>query len=266
VVIRAGYDGDLVDEFDGYLQSISTDDGSITLRCEDAIYLYRVALPDKEFKNVDIKTLLEWVNRQVSQAYPEKEAFSLSCNYSFTYDRFVVKSATGYDILKKIQEEAKPNVYMKGSVLHVHPQYLEIFGDASYDFAVNIETSDLKYKTEDDRKVLVVVEYTGADGKTKKYEHGTPGGDRVGVTAGTSNMASVRRLADSEYTSRSYSGYEGSFTGWLLPYCDSGYRVSLRDRDYPYKDGAYYVLGVVTNISSSGGSRTITIGKKLSDG
>jgi len=72
--------------------------------------------------------------------------------------------------------------------------------------------------------------------------------------------------AKNEYVSRVYDGYEGTFTGWLVPYCDAGYQVKLVDEDYQDKTGNYYVLEVKTNFSKSGGVRTIKIGKKLSDG
>ena len=40
VEIRLGYDDSLQTEFTGYLKSIKTDGGSLTLECEDGIYLF----------------------------------------------------------------------------------------------------------------------------------------------------------------------------------------------------------------------------------
>ena len=46
VLIKLGYDDNLVTEFEGYIESISTDDGAITLNCEDELFNYRVSLAD----------------------------------------------------------------------------------------------------------------------------------------------------------------------------------------------------------------------------
>ena len=264
VNIELGYDDNLVTEFEGYVESISTDGGSLVINCEDGIFLYRVAIPDKQFANVKVKDILDYVNSEVGKKQGKK--FSLKCDYDFSYDKFVIKNANGYDVLKKIQEEAKPNIYLKGEELHIHPQYAEIFGEAKYDFSKNIdaEGTDLKYKKKENRRVKVTIEYTGADGKTKKYEHGDMGGESITKKTSTSDQKSIKLLAEQEYQSKSYDGYEGSFQAWLVPFCDAGYKATIKDPDYEYKDGTYYVPEVEVTFSQQGGVRKITLGKILS--
>ena len=268
VTIDLGYDGELINEFTGYLESFSTDGGSLKFNCEDAIFLYRVSLKDIELKNVDVSDILKYVNSKVSAYYPNDPPLTLSCDYEFKYDKFVIKGATGFDVLKKIQEESKANIYLKDRVLHLHPQYSEIFGKVAYDFSQNIETSDLKYKLATDRKFLIVVEYTDITGKTKTKEFGTTGGDRSTInmkSIGVSDGATVERTAKQALTKKVYTGYEGNITGWLIPYCDAGYRATITDKEYPYKTGSYYVTGMEVKFSQSGGARIITLGKRLND-
>ena len=259
VEIRLGYDDSLQTEFTGYLKSIKTDGGSLTLECEDGIYLFRKSLNDEELKNVNVSAILQKVCSQVG-------GFSVSCDYDFSYDKFVISNATGYDVLKKIQDEASPNIYLKDSVLHAHPQYAEIFGEARYDFSKNIERegTDLKYKSADDRKLMVVVESKDPTGKTISVEKGTTGGDKMtikmsGVTSRPSLEAKARQVLEQKV----YTGYEGNFQAWLLPYVDAGYKVVISDPDYEYKDGAYYVTGVETTFSRNGGVRKVTLGKRI---
>ena len=52
----------------------------------------------------------------------------------------------------------------------------------------------------------------------------------------------MRNLANEQLKVKSYTGYSGSFTGWLIPYCDAGYAVTLLDLDYDYKSGTYYAI------------------------
>ena len=266
VLVQLGYDDKLVTEFDGYIESIHTDGGIIALNCEDALFLYRVPIDDIQLANVSVTDILNFVNAKVSANYPTMPAFTLSCDYDFRYQKFTIKGATAFDVLKKIQEEAKPNIYLKGSVLHVHPQYSEIFGKTAYDFAVNIDRNgcDLKYRHANERNVIVEIEYTTPDGKVAKVSYGTTGGEKVSLKAGTTDIASLQLLAQQEHDNRVFDGYDGSFAGWLIPYCDAGYQISLNNKDYAFKNGNYYVIGVKTEFSKEGAKRNIKLGKRLS--
>ena len=259
VEIELGYNDDLKPEFKGYLKAIKTDGGSLTLELEDDIYLFRKSVKDEEMKDASVKNILTNICSQVG-------GFSVSCDYDFTYDKFVINNATGYDVLKKIQDEASPNIYLKDKVLHVHPQYAEIFGEARYDFSRNIERdgTDLKYKSEDERKLLVVVEGTDETGATVSVEKGTTGGDKMTLKLpGVSSKSSLEQKAQSVLEQKVYTGYEGSFQSWLVPYVDAGYKVAITDPDYEIKNGTYYVISVETTFSKDGGVRKITLGKRL---
>lgn len=259
VEIELGYNDDLKTEFKGYLKSIKTDGGSLTLELEDNIYLFRKSVKDEEMKDASVKKILENICSQVG-------GFSVSCDYDFTYDKFVINNATGYDVLKKIQDEASPNIYLKDKVLHVHPQYAEIFGEARYDFSKNIERegTDLKYKSEDERKFLIVVEGTDETGATVSVEKGTTGGDKMTLKLpGVSSRSSLEQKAQSVLEQKVYTGYEGSFQTWLVPYVDAGYKVAITDPDYEVKNGTYYVISVETTFSKDGGVRKVTLGKRV---
>ena len=260
VEIKLGYNDNLKEEFKGYLKAIKTDGGSLTLELEDDIYLFRKSVKDEEMKNASVKNILANICSQVG-------GFSVSCDYDFSYDKFVINNATGYDVLKKIQDEASPNIYLKDKVLHVHPQYAEIFGEARYDFSRNIERdgTDLKYKSEDERKLLVVVEGTDETGATVSVEKGTTGGDKMTLKLpGVSSKSSLEQKAQSVLDQKVYTGYEGSFQSWIIPYVDAGYKVAITDPDYDIKNGTYYVISVETTFSKDGGVRKITLGKKIS--
>ena len=67
VNIELGYDEKLVPEFEGYVESISTDGGSLTINCEDGIFLYRVKIPDKELTNANVKDILKYPDIQTGK-------------------------------------------------------------------------------------------------------------------------------------------------------------------------------------------------------
>ena len=57
VKIQLGYNDKLQTEFDGYLKSVKTDGGSLTLECEDALYLFNGSVKNAEYKNITVKNL-----------------------------------------------------------------------------------------------------------------------------------------------------------------------------------------------------------------
>jgi hypothetical protein len=262
VSIQWGYDGKLKSEFEGYLQHISTDDGTITLECEDAIWQTRVPVGDKEFVNCSTKTIIAYIISEINKTAVNK--LSYECTYELKYDKFVISKANAYDVLKKLQEESKGNIYMKGTVLHFHPSYIEKFGDVTYDFAVNIEKSDLKYRHADDRKYDVEVEGLSNDGKRTVVHVGTTGGEKRSVKiAGVTDKATLKQRGEEELKYLVFEGYEGSITGWDLPEVHPGYSAKIQDADYEYKTGTYYVVSVTKNLGSGGIVKKVEIGRKL---
>ena len=258
VSVSLGYDGELQTEFKGYLNTISTDKSKVVLKCEDALFLFRKPLANKEYKNITLKNFLKAVIAELGLS------IKIACKYDFTYDKFVVNGATAYDILKKVQEETKANIYMKGDALQVQPQYVETFGEARYNFAQNIETDNLTYRTTDDQKFEVEVEGLTKKGESVKVVVGTPGGDKRSVKIyGVTDKAVLKKRGEEEVKNLSYDGFEGDFTGWLLPTCSAGYVAELTDDEYPRKNGKYYVTAVTTEVSSVGGSRKIQLGRKI---
>lgn len=257
VVIRLGYDDNLVTEFEGYLQRIDTDDNSLVFNCEDAIYLTRKPVKDKQFNKTTVKEIVEYCLSQIGMK-------GLDCTYNITYEKFVIKSANAYDVLKKLQDDTKANIYMKNGILNIHPAYIEKGGDVCYDFAINVESSDLKYRNSDDRKFEVTVEGIGLDGKKKTVTVGVTGGEKR--TVKVSNPQSdqdlkIRGIEEMKYLV--YDGYEGSITGWLIPFVEPTYSAHIYDKEYEYKTGSYYVVSVTTTFDESGGVRKVELGRKL---
>lgn len=259
VIIRLGYDEvGIKEEFRGYLQSISTDGGDITLNCEDELHMLRKDIPNKQYKAVSLEALLKEVLAAAGVNLKVKNT------YQWTYESFVISDATAYDILKKVQEECGADIYIKDGELHIHPPGEVVGIDRYYNFALNVESADLTYRSAADKKVKVVVKATMPDGTVKEVEVGATGGDKVEIKSPTSDAASMKQRGEEELLRRSFDGYDGSITTWLIPECMPGDIANLHDEDYPKKDGAYFVRSVTTEFSSSGGSRKVELGFRLS--
>ena len=258
VVIKFGYEETGMEvEFDGWLQRISTDGGNIKLHCEDDLFLFRKEMPNEVLKKVTLEDLLKKVISRCGIA------IVLDCTYSWTYEKFVINNATGYDVLKKVQEECGADIYLDDK-LHVHPPGEKVGEERIYDLSQNVEKEDLTYRRAEDKKVKVVVKALLPDGKVKEVETGSTGGEKIEVKCPTSDDASMKARGEQEVKRRTFDGYEGSITGWLIPMCRPADSVTLRDKDYPYKDGTYFVTSVTTEFGKEGGSRKIDLGFRLS--
>jgi len=250
-------------EFEGYLLSISTDGGSIVINCEDDLFLMRKPVKDKEFKNTNVKQIAEYLISEL------KLTMKVNCPSPLTYDKFVIDKKTAYEVLKQLQDETKGNIYIKkddkgNGVLNIHLSYIEPHGYVNYSFQQNVEESSLKYKTKEDRKVLIIIERPGKDGKTIKETYGTPGGEQETIKGNGLGTASLKQKAKNRYDQLCFDGFEGDITTWLIPYVEPGYSANIEDEDYPYKDGIYYVKAVTTSMDGSGGgARKVQLGQKL---
>lgn len=259
VSVSIGYkEVGIKEEFKGYLQRISTDGGSIKLFCEDDLFQFRKDLPNEELKKISLSDLLSKVVKGIGKNY------KVNCSYTWVYDKFVIRDATGYDVLKKVQEECGADIYLKDGVLHIHPPGEVIGKERFYDFAVNIEEAELSFKRAEDKKVKVVVKAIMPDGKVKEIEVGSTGGEKVEVKCHASDTASMKARGEAEVKRRTFDGYDGSITTWLIPECNPGDTASIHDGDYTYKDGTYFVRSVTTEFSEGGGKRKIELGYRLS--
>lgn len=260
VVIQTGYDDNIKTEFVGFVQDIVTNDSSLKILCEDALFLFRVGVKDAEMKPTTMSQIAQSLVSQVSPDY------KLVCDYDISYEKFVIHQATAYDVLKKLAEETKANIYFntEKKELHIHPPYLEKGGEVTYSMQVNIEKSSLEFKKAIDKKIEVVVEKTNLNGKVESVTTGTTGGDKITLKVGSVATADLKKIADAELMRRNADAFEGSIDGWLVPFVKPTYSAKFIDEDYPDKNGTYYVVGVRTSLSEAGGKRTIKFGVKLS--
>lgn len=266
VTVKLGYDGDNIQEFKGYLKAIYPDTPML-LECEDSVYLFRKTVGNKILTKVGVKDILNYVltdiNKQVST--PFKLVTDLSKD-SYAWDKFTILNATGFEVLDKLRKESGLLIYVRGDELHCHLAYTQNTGRAIYDFAVNIEsTNNLRYVSAKDEKVKVVVNGRTEKGAKLEVEQGEAGGDVITLQRPTiSDKATLEAIAKEEVKRYTYDGYRGEIVGWLVPYCNTGYSVVIRDADYSDREGTYYVTGTKVEFSQNGGIRTVSLGAKIS--
>ncbi|AUS04482.1 hypothetical protein [Pseudotamlana carrageenivorans] len=259
VLIKMGYDNQLETEFTGFIKEILNTDSALKIICEDALFVFRVGVPDVELKETSVSKIAQYVISQIDANY------TVNCSFDINYEKFTIHDATGYEVLKKIQEDTSAAIYFDSvnKVLHIHEPYIYKGGEAIYSMQHNIESSSLEYKNKLDYKVEVTVESTDVKGNVHKTVIGTTGGEKVVKQTGVLGSEAAEKLAQAILKTQQAPMYEGSFDTWLVPMCKPTYSARIKDEDYPDKTAWYYVKSVTTTLSESGGKRTITPGIKL---
>jgi hypothetical protein len=260
IIIKAGYDDSLLTEFEGYVIKHNIKKDGIEIECEDGIFELRKKVPNKQFGATSIKSILQYCISSIG-FYLE-----VITDFDFTYEKFTIHEATAYDVLKKIQEDTKANVYViNNKELHIHPAYTEKFGEVTFDLSGSVDEIDLEYKQGEDRKIQVEITCTNKKGEILKATTGSEDGEKITINKGTQyNLSGLQLVANEELKKAKYGGYQGSLTSWLIPFVQAGYTCNIVDDDYPYQNGKYYIKKVDTTISASGGVRKIEIGRRLS--
>ena len=82
VIIKLGYDQNLVTEFEGYIKEIIAIDGSLKIECEDALFLFRNDVKDKQFQPASVKQIAEYLVSQIDKTY------KVVCDYDIGYEKF----------------------------------------------------------------------------------------------------------------------------------------------------------------------------------
>lgn len=267
VAVKLGYDNQLQTEFVGYVKAVKPN-SPMVIECEDAIFLTRRDIGSKVFKNTTAVDVAKYVVAELNKTLPVNQQLKFESDVSgFGFRTFSINQATGFEVLDKLRTETGLAIFARGQTIRMHLQYgYKAGSDVVYDFAKNIEdTNDLEYARADESKVLIKV--VGKDAKGKKIEAtaGEKGGDTRTLTRPTvSDVATLRKIAEQTLKAQQYEGYRGSLRGWLQPYCEVGMGAKLRDKDYPEREGKYYVTAVKTAFSAQGGVRDVSLGIKLS--
>lgn len=260
VKIELGYDSKFNTEFVGYVRTLSLNSPCV-IECEDSMWLMRREVKSKEFKNASVDEILKYVCKEIG-------GFTLKSTVSeLKYDKFAIRGATAYEVLEKVKQQFGISIYAKGLTLFANLKYTERNGEVYFSFSENVKASSLQFVRSSDVKVQVKIRGIKKDNTaTKDIEVGSKGGESVTLPdqPNITDQASLEAKAKEYLKQLTYTGYRGDLTSFGQPFCGLGWAAFVRDRDFPDRDGRYYIKAIKVNFSSTAGySRVLSLGIKL---
>ncbi|WP_172918584.1 hypothetical protein [Capnocytophaga canis] len=248
VKVEAGYNSNYHTEFEGYVTQIGAD-VPLLLTCEDEMYqLKNKPLINQTFASVDLKTLLKKIA-------PDYEIQALDVQLG----KLMIERSTPYKVLEELKKQYGLHCYFKGKTLVAG--FKTDFQSAEihlFTFNKNFRKSnELKYKTKDDRKVLLKAE-SSQKGTSKKvrYEYGQQGGGERTLHAPMNlSLSELKDFTEKTYHSSVFDGYEGTIESFGFPRTQAGDTVKLTDQNYPdgHRDGMYLLESVTILLNAQDG-------------
>lgn len=246
------------EEFIGYVSRVLPKI-PVEVHCEDMAWLLRQKTISKAFNDgctlVELlNTVLEGVAIPIANKVPEMHL-----------DKYVIKEANAAQVLQKLKSDYALTIYIDDTgSLYVGLKLGVMAGDVAYSLDAGLAANDLEYKRAEDRKIRVKYEYIAPDNERTIVEAGDSEGDlRSFKTSVVSDPAKLKEMAESEVAKLKYDGYDGSITGFMLPYATPGMAAKLDSERYPDRNEKYFVSKTEFSLGSGGARRKVTLGVKL---
>ncbi len=246
-------------EFRGFVRKIKPTI-PLTIECEDAIWLLRRKTINKAWNK---GTTLKDVLREVVKDTGIKLADNIP---DVKLDKYIIKNANGAQVLQAIKKNMAMSIFIndKNELYCGLQQMSKIGKSVIYDLNYNLVANNLEYRSAEERRIKVRCTYMAKDNTKKEIEVGDADGElRTFHTSVISDEAKLKEMAEAEVKRLKYDGYDGSVTGFLIPYATSGMKAKIIDTEHPNREGDYFVKKVVTTFGINGARRKVTLGAKL---
>lgn len=237
IEIYAGYDGNLIKEFSGYIANIKRST-PLVLTCEDEMYkLKREDVKPKSWKSTTLKSVVEYLagTRSVSGSIP-----------GITLAPFYIKGKlTKLKVLEQLRSQYGIDIYFRNGVLYAGYPYQdsEVFHEkALYHIGYNtIEPNELQYRSKEDIRVKVKVISMQSDNTKLETEIGDVDGELRTIHLYNVPKSTIKERGEEELKIFKFDGYKGSMKAFAIPVCQHGMIAEIDDEDAPDQNSGYFI-------------------------
>lgn len=253
VQISFGYNGQLVNEFSGYITEVSADH-PIVVKCQDEM----------------------WKIRRIPVNYNAKTAISLASLLADIIPGYSIDALEGVNlgairfsktnagaVLDKIRSETGLYSYMSGKTLVCGKYYSDNTSDKIEVLDLDTYCADNSLEFRNSEDVISLVKGNAVvQGVKMEHQIGEEGGDTYNFTYTASSIDVLKSRVNADYNKIKRGGYNGNVSAFGTPFFKHGRKVKLVSRIYPERQGIYYIDSVGKKYDSSGIRQTLTLGAK----
>ena len=247
VIIRLGYDGDLFDEFTGYIFKVTTG-VPIEITLEDEMYMLKRETVSISKASCSLKELIN----EIAPGY------TVQCDDSaigsVRYSKKLVS-----EILDDLKSKMGLYTYFRGKTL--------VCGRTSIDGGQRVKVSLEKQaqetlKERNVEQVYVRLESLQKNGKMLKGDKGEKKGNTITIKQPNLTKVEIERVVNDAYDKATKPGLSGDLTLFGVPRVQHGMIVDLSSILYPEKDGAYYIDSVIKEVDTKTYRQVAKLGDK----
>jgi hypothetical protein len=250
VRILFGYDGNLVEEFTGYISQVPAGI-PLVIKCEDEMYKLKRQSASVSLKNASLKSLLKAIA-------PDYE---IACDETTTLGSIRYEKQAVSQILEDLKKQGI-YTWFEGKTLHA----FTLSNSNIEPVKVVLEkTAGESLNQKAIEEVLVVIRLLRKVGKALKVEWGEKAsGKHIKREYSGISMTENEMLAEAKkiYNQAKQPGLDGDVTLFGIPSVKHGYRIDLKSVLYPEKDGRYFIDSVSKTVGKDGIRQVCKLGMK----
>lgn len=271
VSIDLGYNGDLRNEFRGFVRRVNLTT-PITIEMEGYAWQLRNKNIMASWKKTTIKEVLERIIQDTDIILsPDIPVINMTS--------FSIPNKKGIEVLDYFKTKMLLTVYFDDNMLYVGIEEgrttasmagvktLAGLAEVKYNIGYNciVNQPDLKQRLASDTLIRVRLKTRGKDGKHIIHEAGDTIGEVHDKTIPFSSDSNyLKNMAQARLNQLKYNGYQGKILGFLQPYCKPGWKATLKDKKFEgARAGTYFINATEVTFGIKGATRKVEISYRL---
>ncbi len=265
VTIEAGYDGEFVREFTGYVREIDSDI-PLVIHCDDETYPLRQTNYVKSYRDATLRQVLA----DIIPATITVDAPDLKLG------KFQIDNASAFAVLQDLIKDYGLYSRLQNGTLRIGLAY--DFGASVQDhkyiinapvekvYKGNVKKNELKYRRKEDYKIRFRATALNPNGTRTEAIIGSKDRDASERTLNFAGPLTVAQLTDTAKAISAkivYDGYTGTITGFGVPRTHAGDALVIDDRDESDRGGKYLIEKVGITYDEGGFSRKNSLSYKI---
>lgn len=258
VIIKLGYNGNLKEEFNGFVKRLNYT-VPLEIECEDWYWKLRYSSIKKSYPETTVKQLLNDVlSGTGASVHPSSIDLSLK--------NTVINNKTGVWVLEKLKSDYGLTVFFTIDGKCFAGKAYEVKGSSvKYRLRWNVlKDDDLKFYRAEDYKLKIEAKTYDRDGAKLEASVGSDGGEvKTLWFYNVSDQAQLKTLAEQELQRYSFDGYRGKIETFLIPFAEPGMIAIVDDQLYSERSGSYYIESTEVRFGTGGARREVELGIKV---